>query len=142
MKKLLVLFVALFALVLSANAQYIPAYPASQPGENPVAFDEMQWNYNYIQLLQKQNTLLKRRAIALSVAVGGYALYSVGAALPADENGNISTPGVIMGVGGLLTTLVGGTWLLCNEFNMIGAQKAINEHMLLKVNPSGMQLAF
>ena len=107
------------------------------------------WNMEYARLLSEQNDRLISRRNAMITTLSGVGVSFVGVLVGAataeqDSYGNVTlgTPGVaIMGVGEIVTA-VGGIWTLINEFNMLKAQKRLNDHLLLKYSPTGLSLTF
>ena len=142
MKKFILLIAILFATSTLANAQMRPDAKPAAPGFNPAEIAAM--NTQYVTLLEYQNKLLSRRNIALMVSVAGGCVYEIGSVMYSTKvanNQDPSTGTAIIGVGAL-TMLTGGVWALINEVNLIGNQKKINEHLMLRYSPGGIALEF
>ncbi|MBQ7575362.1 MAG: hypothetical protein IJT26_02405 [Bacteroidales bacterium] len=151
MKRLLfVLFILISSSVVS-NAQLINPQPQDPGSEQAKMLQESEamWNMEYARLLSEQNDRLISRRNALITTLSGVGVSFVGVLVGAatgeqDSYGNVSlgAPGVaILGVGEIVTA-VGGIWTLINEFNMLKAQKRLNDHLLLKYSPTGLSLTF
>ena len=137
---LFLLLVAFSAAV--SNAQIRP------DAVKPISENEVYWNSEYANLLNQQNARLDSRRTAMTVSLAGAGLAVVGTFVGVataevnDGNATLGLPGVAIMAVGELTTAVGGVWFLINEFNMIKAQKRLNEHLLLKYGPTGVALSF
>ena len=151
MKRLLfVLFVLISSSVVS-NAQLINPQPQDPGSEQAKMLQESEamWNMEYARLLSEQNDRLISRRNAMITTLSGVGVTVVGAFVGVataeqDSYGNVTlgAPGVaIIGVGEIVTA-VGGIWTLINEFNMLKAQKRLNDHLLLKYSPTGLSLTF
>lgn len=137
MKKIYFVLIALFA-GLSLFAQ-------TPEGRVPSISDNYSFStadyYQYYFLLDQQNHLLKNRKTALTLTLVGSAVTSL-STLTADSNGELSKGGAIMALAGSITTLVGGVWLIVNEYQLISSQRRINDHLMLQVKPNGLALSF
>lgn len=142
MKKLLLILVGLLVAVISASAQYIDGSVPTDSNEQ-AAFLQ---NVNYIQLLNKENKQLNNRAIALSLTVGGVALLEIASSSMTEQYNDGSTGftkmGTVFALTGIVSGMVGGTWLLVNEYNLISTRKKINEHTIMQLTPAGVTISF
>ena len=89
-------------------------------------------DYDRISLLTRENNLLQRRKTALTISLVGLGTTAFGTAVEA--------PGLVV-LGGA-ATLVGGVWLIVNEFKLINVQQQINKKLILQINPNGVALRF
>ena len=89
-------------------------------------------DYDRISLLTRENNLLQRRKTALTISLVGLGTTAIGTAVEA--------PGLVV-LGGA-ATLVGGVWLIVNEFKLINVQQQINKKLILQINPNGVALRF
>ena len=142
MKKLIILIAILLATSTLANAQMRPDAKPGAPGINPGEVAAM--NTQYVTLLEYQNKLLNRRVTALAVSAAGACIYEVGnimysAKVAANQD---PTTGSTIALIGAATIGVGGIWAMINEVNLIGTQKKINEHLMLRYSPGGIALEF
>ncbi len=97
-------------------------------------------NWQYVDLLKRQNTLLSERTTAICLSLGGSFLVGVASSL---ENTGASSDLVnVFGYTGAVMGLVGGVWMLVNEFQLIQSRKKINNHLILRYGPNGIALQF
>ena len=88
--------------------------------------------YELYRLHLDQNNILKNRKTALTISV---------ISLGIDALGTMTEAPFLLAVGGL-GTIVGGVWMITNEYRLIKNQRQINERVLLELNPSGLTLRF
>ncbi|MBO4434353.1 MAG: hypothetical protein J5769_02740 [Bacteroidales bacterium] len=138
MKKLLLLIIGLFLAFASASAQYATSTGSQVDPNSQAAFVQ---KINYTQLLNKENSLLHQRAIALTICVSGFGLVEIGS-LMRDETNSLTNGGAALVLIGGLGALGSGTWLIINEYQLINTRKKINDHLILQVNPNGLQVTF
>ena len=149
MKKTLLLLVVLLATVVTVNAQTIKERLPEEPQtaqeklaeRTATTTPEQQFlNLKYVDLLNKQNDLLNERIIALSLMLGGSFLTSISASLinSGYSDGLTSTVYIFSAV----TALVGSTWMIVNEFQLIGNRKKINKNLTLRYGLDGVALQF
>ncbi len=142
MKKLLIIVVGLMVAMISANAQYISGPAPTDPAEQ-AAFMQ---NINYIQLLNKENKQLNQRIIALSIAIGGFSLLEIATTSMTtsynDGSTRFTTLGSVFAVTGILSGVVGGSWLIANEYELIQTRRKINDHLIMQLTPEGVTLTF
>lgn len=156
MIKRIALVIALALFTLGASAQMVvndlpgraaiseqvtgfdTALPVSPDGQTVIPAD----TYMLSQLLSRENKLLGRRRTALIVSLAGIGVEAVGVSLPRQNNGDLTDFGAAMVFVGGTATLVGGVWLLVNEFNLISTRRKINEGMMLQVAPGKISLQF
>ena len=50
--------------------------------------------------------------------------------------------GTVFALTGIVSGMVGGTWLLVNEYNLISTRKKINEHTIMQITPAGVTISF
>lgn len=147
MKKALLLLVALFVSAGISHAQFIKG-PADnyvteiQSGETvePTDSNAQYLNYQYLELLNRQNDILDSRCTALILTlVGGFSGSICASAI---QNGNTSV-GLAYGyVGSVIIELTGLVWLTVNEFSLIRNRKKINENIKLRCTGNGVALQF
>lgn len=127
MRKLfLIVFMCFLGTVLSA--QVLPGRELSREDGTVVSMQ----TYEHYRLVTEQNEILKNRKTALTISVVGIGVTALGAA----------TQAPFLAVVGGVGTLVGGIWLISNEYRLINNQTKINEHVMLELNPSGVKLRF
>ena len=138
MKKILFLALILLACSLIAPAQTIKERSADGTQLTPTEWQFQ--NLKYVDLLNRQNDLLDERIIALSLTVGGYAVTTITSNLI--QNGANDGFTTTMFIAGALTTLVGGGWMIVNEFQLIKNKKKVNKCLTLRYGPDGVALQF
>ena len=147
MKKLIVLL-ALCLAAYTAHAQMAPVYTdfattAETTLQAPAA--ELS-NGAYLQLLQEQNKLLKRRNIGTIVAVSGIGTLGLGGVMTV--SGAIFDADALESIGisfialGGVATIGSAVYLGINGTKLLNNQMQINDNLILKINPSGLALAF
>lgn len=147
MKKILLLVVALFVSAGISHAQFIKgpsdnSITEIQAGETlePTDSNAQYLNYQYLELLNRQNDILNSRRTALILTLAGGFAGSICAS--AIQNGNNSV-GLAYGyIGAVLTELTGLVWLTVNEFTLINNRKKINENIKLRYTGNGVALQF
>lgn len=97
-------------------------------------------NIQYVELLNRQNDLLSDRVIALSLSIGGGFLSGVMASLA--ENGYTNSAVATLLIASSATALVGGVWMIINEYQLISNRKKINNNLTLRYGPTGVALQF
>ena len=97
-------------------------------------------NMQYVDLLNRQNDLLSVRVIALSLSIGGGFLSGVMTSLA--QSGYTNSAVATLLVVSLTTSLVGGVWMIINEYQLISNRKKINNNLTLRYGPTGVALQF
>lgn len=127
MRKLfLIVFMCFLGTVLSA--QVIPGKEIDRTSTEGMSVQQ----YELYRLHLDQNNILKNRKTALTISV---------ISLGIDVLGTMTEAPFLLAVGGL-GTIVGGVWMITNEYRLINNQTKINEHVMLELNPSGVKLRF
>lgn len=147
MKKLIVLL-ALCLAAYTAQAQMAPAYVdfATTTETSLQAPGATFSNSEYLQLLQDQNILLKKRNVGTIVAVSGIGTVAVGGVLA--FSGAIFDADFLTGTGltvlslGAVATFGSAIYLGINGLKLLENQTQINNNLILKINPSGLALQF
>ncbi len=146
MKKFIISILALCAVATVAAAQSpINENPAEKSagitmppeGVQTGAFDQ----FEFMNLLERENSLLEQRRNATILSLIGSVMTSVGLSIR-DQNKQMIPEGIAIGSVGLLATLGSGVWLIVNEFQLISTRRKINEKTLLRVTPTGVSLRF
>ena len=127
MKKLL-LTIAVCLMGITALAQKYYPTPDVNTGQVVLTAND----YERVVLLNRENDLLQSRKTALTISVVGVSVSSFGTAVESPE---------LIVIGGTVA-LVGGVWLLINEYKLIDIQKQINRKTILQINPNGLTLRF
>ena len=137
MKKFIVILIALFSFSLLSNAQVRPDVPQRPAKDNSTDIEV------YQNLLLKQNTILSNRKTALTVSLIGGGLATAGSALYSfqKESGDNPYGGLLLSALGGVTGLVGGVWMIVNEYNLVENQKRIN-HTNLRLTQKGVAIVF
>ena len=136
MKRILLSFVVLLISV-SALAQIKPSTPQVSNGTNSISA----LDYSQYTLLTQENKLLKNRKTALIVSTVGFGSMIIGETMTYNGGELTDSGNVFVGLGGI-ATLVGGIWLVVNEFKLINVQQQINKNLMLQINPNGLVLRF
>ena len=140
MKKLIILL-ALCLGAYTAHAQMAPMYTDfATTAETSLQAPAVEFsNGAYLQLMQEQNKLLKRRNIGTIVAVSGIGVIALGgiSAFAIDDGLGLS----IVALGGV-TTIGSAIYLGINGMKLLNNQTEINNNLILKINPSGLALQF
>ena len=126
--KRIIIAITICLLGISAFAQNKDTTPIVMNGQVIMNADD----YDRISLLTRENNLLQRRKTALTISLVGLGTTAIGTAVEA--------PGLVV-LGGA-ATLVGGVWLIVNEFKLINVQQQINKKLILQINPNGVILRF
>lgn len=149
MKKYFFLMLVLMTVAGLAGAQTIAErLPAQNPTVQERLSDgtalpnpEQQFqNMQYVDLLNRQNDLLSDRVIALSLSIGGGFLSGVMTSLA--QSGYTNSAVATLLVVSLTTSLVGGVWMIINEYQLISNRKKINNNLTLRYGPTGVALQF
>lgn len=136
MKRIILSF-AVLLISVSALAQIKPSTPKVSNGTDSISA----LDYSQYTLLTQENKLLKNRKTALIVSTIGFGSVILGETMT-DNQGYLTDSGtVFVGLGGI-ATLVGGIWLVVNEFKLINVQQQINKNLMLQINPNGLVLRF
>jgi len=125
-KYFLLVFACFFCTVVSA--QVIPGKETAKTSTDGMSVQQ----YELYRLHLDQNNILKNRKTALTISV---------ISLGIDALGTMTEAPFLLAVGGL-GTIVGGVWMITNEYRLIKNQRQINERVLLELNPSGLTLRF
>lgn len=147
MKKLIVLL-ALCLAAYTAHAQMAPMYTDfATTTETSLQAPAVEFsNGAYLQLLQEQNILLKKRNVGTIVAVSGIGTVSLGGLLA--FSGAIFDADFLTGTGltvlslGAVATFGSAIYLGINGLKLLENQTQINNNLILKINPSGLALQF
>ena len=147
MKKLIVLL-ALCLAAYTAHAQMAPMYTDfATTAETSLQAPAVEFsNGAYLQLLQEQNILLKKRNVGTIVAVSGIGTVSLGGLLA--FSGAIFNADFLTGTGltvlslGAVATFGSAIYLGINGLKLLENQTQINNNLILKINPSGLALQF
>ena len=132
MKRIILSFVVLLISV-SALAQIKPSTPQVSNGTDSISA----LDYSQYALLTQENKLLNNRKTALIVTSIGFGSVILGETVL--SNGDLTD--VFVGLGGI-ATLVGGIWLVVNDFKLINVRQQINKNLMLQINPNGLVLTF
>ena len=132
MKRIILSFVVLLISV-SALAQIKPSTPQVSNGTDSISA----LDYSQYALLTQENKLLNNRKTALIVSSIGFGSVILGETVL--SNGDLTD--VFVGLGGI-ATLVGGIWLVVNDFKLINVRQQINKNLMLQINPNGLVLTF
>ena len=132
MKRIILSFVVLLISV-SALAQIKPSTPKVSNGTDSISA----LDYSQYALLTQENKLLNNRKTALIVSSIGFGSVILGETVL--SNGDLTD--VFVGLGGI-ATLVGGIWLVVNDFKLINVRQQINKNLMLQINPNGLVLTF
>ena len=132
MKWIILSFVVLLISV-SALAQIKPSTPQVSNGTDSISA----LDYSQYALLTQENKLLNNRKTALIVSSIGFGSVILGETVL--SNGDLTD--VFVGLGGI-ATLVGGIWLVVNDFKLINVRQQINKNLMLQINPNGLVLTF
>ena len=97
-------------------------------------------NMQYVNLLNRQNDLLSDRVIALSLSMGGGFLSGVMTSLA--QSGYTNSAVATLLIASSATALVGGVWMIINEYQLISNRKKINNNLTLRYGPTGVALQF
>ncbi len=126
--KRIIIAITICLLGISAFAQNKDTTPIVMNGQVIMNADD----YDCISLLTRENNLLKSRKTALTISLIGIGVTTLGTA--------VEGPGLVV-LGGA-ATLVGGVWLIVNEYKLINVQQQINKKLILQINPNGVVLKF
>ena len=118
---------------VSALAQIKPSTPQVSNGTDSISA----LDYSQYALLTQENKLLNNRKTALIVSSIGFGSVILGETVL--SNGDLTD--VFVGLGGI-ATLVGGIWLVVNDFKLINVRQQINKNLMLQINPNGLVLTF
>ncbi len=138
MKKILLLALILFTSAFFASGQTIKDRYAdgTQLTEDEWKFE----NFNYLNLLNRQNELLTNKQIAMWMTLGGTILTSLTGSLINEGAQDVGTQ--IAFIVSAMTMSVGSIWFVVNEFALITNQKKINNTLTLRYGPNGIALQF
>ena len=92
-------------------------------------------------LMIQESKLLNNRKVALILSLSGTAVGATAYAIRNDKGGH--SQGIkALGYVGLATAAAGGIWLIVNEFQLISVRKDINDHMQVRIDPTGFKINF